>query len=137
VRAQDLNADLAPYFNMKDAKGALVVEVMDDSPAKKAGIKAGDVIVQVGDESVSDTEGLVRALRDEEGDTKVTVLRKGQQMTMTPKLDTPEPMGYRAPMRMRGDSMTPDERQQMQDEMRRMRDQLREMQQRLDKLEKD
>src|SRR5262249_33087113 len=97
------------------------------------------VIVQVGSDTVSDTEDLVRALRDEEGDTKVTLLRKGQRMTVTPKLEAPETMGYRyrsAP-RAPGTPMTPDEREQMQDEMRHMRDQLRERQERLDKLEKD
>ena len=49
VRMQEINADLADYFNVEEGQGVLVVEVEDDSPAQKAGIKAGDIIVQAAD----------------------------------------------------------------------------------------
>ncbi len=136
VRVEDLSADLAPYFNAREAKGALVLEVMDDTPAKKVGLKAGDVIVQVGDKEVSDSEDLIRALRDKEGATKVTVLRKGSRMTLEPELEKIETMGLRAPA-IRRQLMGPQERNELRDELRRLRDELREMRERLDKLEKD
>src|SRR5262245_20057910 len=46
VAIQTLTPDLAKSFNMTDGKGALVASVTDDSPAMKAGVKAGDVITE-------------------------------------------------------------------------------------------
>ncbi|MFM7841653.1 MAG: S1C family serine protease, partial [Nitrospira sp.] len=46
VSIQDLSAELAPQFGLTEPKGALVNEVLNDSPAKKAGLERGDVIVE-------------------------------------------------------------------------------------------
>jgi serine protease Do len=43
---QDLDRDLAESFGLKTAKGALISKVMPDSPAAKAGMKEGDIIIQ-------------------------------------------------------------------------------------------
>jgi S1-C subfamily serine protease len=56
VRVEDLSADLAPYFDSAEGSGALVMEVMKDTPAEKAGLKAGDVITGVGDDKVSNAD---------------------------------------------------------------------------------
>ncbi len=45
VEIQELNQDLAKSFGMNDANGALVASVEKDSPAEKAGIRPGDVIL--------------------------------------------------------------------------------------------
>lgn len=45
VSIQEVNQDLAKQFGLSDSKGALVSEVIPDSPAAAAGIKSGDVIV--------------------------------------------------------------------------------------------
>jgi serine protease Do len=45
VQVQPLNSDLAKQFGLKDEKGILVVDVTEGSPAEKAGLKRGDVIV--------------------------------------------------------------------------------------------
>ncbi|MFT6624533.1 MAG: serine protease Do, partial [Cycloclasticus sp.] len=45
VRIQDVTRELAESFDMKKPHGALVAQVLPDSPAEKAGIKVGDVIV--------------------------------------------------------------------------------------------
>ncbi len=45
VEIQELNQDLARSFGMKNANGALVASVEKDSPADKAGIRPGDVII--------------------------------------------------------------------------------------------
>lgn len=44
---QDLNRDLADSFGLGAVKGALVSKVIPDSPAAKAGVKVGDIIVQL------------------------------------------------------------------------------------------
>ena len=47
VNIQDLNESLAKSFGLADTNGALVAQVVSDSPAEKAGIKAGDVITKI------------------------------------------------------------------------------------------
>lgn len=95
VRIENLNPDLASYFG-NVTKGALVVEVVDDSPAQKAGIKAGDIITRVGDTPVDDGDDLVRALRDREGKVSLSVMRKGSARSIEAELEPrPEPRVYR------------------------------------------
>ena len=45
VSIQDVSMDLAKKFGLDEPKGALIGDVMEDSPAQKAGIKPGDVII--------------------------------------------------------------------------------------------
>jgi serine protease Do len=90
VRVEDLNPDLNTYFNAPGGKGALVVEVIDDSPAEKVGIKAGDVITSVAGSKIDDTDDLVRTLGKQE-DEKVTVQvsRKGAAKNFEVELESP------------------------------------------------
>ncbi len=46
VSIQDLSPELASQFGLPEPKGVLVSEVMDDSPAKRAGLERGDVVVE-------------------------------------------------------------------------------------------
>src|SRR5262245_27177268 len=96
VRVENLNADLGSYFGVTDGKGALVVEVLKDTPAEKAGVKAGDVITKVGTTVIADSDDLVRALRSSET-TKVTltVRRKNATRTIESEL-RPSPRVYRS-----------------------------------------
>jgi serine protease Do len=52
VHIQDLSQELATSFNLKSPEGALVAKVEPDSPADKAGIMTGDVIVAYGDSPI-------------------------------------------------------------------------------------
>jgi serine protease Do len=45
VSIQDINPSLAKALNLNPAKGALISEVFENSPAEKGGIKVGDVVV--------------------------------------------------------------------------------------------
>ena len=58
VGIQDLDKDLVEAMGLGDAKGALVNGVSPDSPADKAGLKAGDVLVKVDDEEVASATDL-------------------------------------------------------------------------------
>lgn len=80
VQVQDLNRDLAPYFKVEEKSGVLVLSVNKDSPAEKAGLKAGDVITRLDDEKITDADDLISALRDYEGGDKVDVeyVRQGK-----------------------------------------------------------
>lgn len=93
VHLDALNGQLGDYFGVKDGAGVLVTEVIEDSPAAKSGLKAGDVIVKVGDTEVDSPDALHEAMRDTKpgDDLKLTVLRKGSQKSLTAKLgDMPE-----------------------------------------------
>src|SRR5207244_7815237 len=52
VVVQDLNQSLAESFGLPRPDGALVARVASDSPAAKAGLKAGDVITEVNGEAI-------------------------------------------------------------------------------------
>src|SRR5258706_3242156 len=90
VRVQTLNPDLGSYFSVPDGKGVLVVEVMKDTPAEKAGLKAGDVITRVGDHAVSDAGDLARELGNEEGKVAIGIVRKGGKRTLDAELEKQE-----------------------------------------------
>jgi len=96
VEIQDLDRDLGEYFDRTDGKGVLVLHVVDGSAAKSAGIRAGDVIVSVGDRSVDDGEDLRKELRDREaGPVSVVVVRRGTRQTVSVRLpERREPMAF-------------------------------------------
>ena len=80
IGIDDLTPQLGEYFGVEDGDGVLVTSVVDDSPAAKAGLKAGDVIVKLGDEEIEDTGDLHEALSDTKADQKVKLefRRKGK-----------------------------------------------------------
>ena len=71
-------------------RGVKLSGVRAGSPAEKAGIRAGDVVVKMGEMDVADLQGLTNALRAHKpGDVvQVTVLRDGQPITVTVTLST-------------------------------------------------
>ena len=81
VQIQDLSEQLSDYFKVKDGNGVLVSEVVDDSPAKKAGLKAGDIIVKIDEEDIEDASDLTITIRGYEPETKVSVsvIRNGKK----------------------------------------------------------
>jgi serine protease Do len=59
---QPLTPDLATAFGVKDGKGALVADVNAKSPAARAGLEAGDVVVRFDSEEIDDAGDLARAV---------------------------------------------------------------------------
>lgn len=91
IQAQTLNKQLGEYFKAPNGKGVLVTDVMDtkNSPANQAGIKAGDVIVKINDESVEDIHDIRGALSGLKKGTKlhIGVVRNGQRKTLMATLN--------------------------------------------------
>ncbi|MFO7691603.1 MAG: PDZ domain-containing protein [Vicinamibacterales bacterium] len=85
VNVQDLTPELAAYFGVKD--GLLVNSVQVDTPAAKAGIKAGDVIGTVNGKTVSSSSELVKELADKEGEVTVGVTRDKKPLSLKATLE--------------------------------------------------
>jgi len=85
VSIQDVDANSAKALGLKDAKGALVSSVNSGDPADKAGIKAGDVIVEVEGEAVADAGDLTRKIGALKPDAKIglTVWRSGKTLKLS------------------------------------------------------
>lgn len=96
VQAHSLNADLAGYFNVKEEGGALVLEVDEDTPAEKAGLKAGDVITKIDEEPVDSPSELMRALSDYEAGDEITItyIRHGKTATSKATLEESEDANF-------------------------------------------
>jgi serine protease Do len=79
----------AEFFGVKD--GVLVKSVLKRSPAEKAGIRAGDVIVKVDDARIATAEDIAKALRSVENGKStcvVTVVRNKKETPVTVTLET-------------------------------------------------
>ena len=89
VQIQPVTADMAEALNVKDAAGALVAEVVAKSPAARAGIKVGDVILKFADTSIKDARDLGKAVAVAEPGAKVTIdiLRNGEQRQLATIID--------------------------------------------------
>lgn len=85
VAIQDMSADLARSFKMTQKSGALVTEVSKDSPAERAGIKQGDVIIIYDGKPVVDVADLRNRVAMTPGGTKVdlTLVRNEKQQKLT------------------------------------------------------
>lgn len=92
AQVQPLGDQLADYFGAKDG-GVLVAGVTADSPASKAGLKAGDVITKVNGTAVKDTGDLMDALADVKDDGAVTldIVRDGKATSVKATIAKPRP----------------------------------------------
>lgn len=83
VSTQALTKQLADYFGVKDG-GVLITSVSDNSPAAKAGLKAGDVITAIDGEKVTSPGDVTRGLgKKETGDVSLTIVRDRNTRTVT------------------------------------------------------
>jgi serine protease Do len=84
VMIQDVTPALAKEFKLKDAHGALVGDVTAHSPAEKAGLKTGDVILEFNGKKVTDGRHLkLEVARTKPGEeVPLKILRDGSQKTI-------------------------------------------------------
>ena len=87
VMVSDVNAENANYFGLP--VGAYVKEVTPGYAAQKAGLRAKDIIVELGGYEVRNVTSLTRALRHFKAgeETTIVVYRSGQRLTLTIVLD--------------------------------------------------
>jgi serine protease Do len=81
VTVQELTGQLGEYFGA--TSGVLVTEVSDSSPARTAGLRAGDVITRVNGETVAHAVDLRQRLGKTTGDVTLTIVRDRKEQTLT------------------------------------------------------
>ena len=88
VTIQAVTPDLAKAFNLEDGKGALVAQVMKDSPAAAAGLKAGDVIVEYDGRAVGKESDLPRlvAATPIGRQAPIKAIRDGHPLTVSARI---------------------------------------------------
>jgi serine protease Do len=84
VKIQSVTADIAESKDMPKARGALIADVTKTGPAEKAGIEAGDVVIEFNGKPVNEMKDLPKIVAETEIGTKVPVkvLRKGKEIIL-------------------------------------------------------
>lgn len=92
VRLEEVDKDVVTRLKLKDEKGALVTEVLDNSAAEKAGIRKDDVILTFQGEFVLTAGQLSRLVRDQPSGRKVDIdiIRGGAPLKVTATLEKGE-----------------------------------------------
>ncbi|MCB9378022.1 MAG: Do family serine endopeptidase [Holophagales bacterium] len=88
INIQNLDYDRAEAFGLDKAEGALVTRVIEDSPAAKAGIQHGDIVLSVDGRAVHETRDLIDYVSAQGPGKKVElgVLRDGKRLARTVEL---------------------------------------------------
>lgn len=97
IQAEDVRGQFGEFLGAPEGEGVLVREVREDSPAAKAGMRAGDVIVEAAGQRVR-TLGELRSVLREKGEEKTValkVVRRGQQVTLNVEIEQPKPPAER------------------------------------------
>ena len=73
VQLQDLTSELAEYFELREKYGAVVAYVYPDSPAEKAGLEGGDIIIRFGNTEIKNITMLQEEVRKRKAGDKVVI----------------------------------------------------------------
>ena len=81
---QNINSDPNSGLNVSEDKGVLVVKVLPNSPAAKAGVRAGDVIQRLNGQTVTDATSVQKLVESSQvgGDLRVELRRNGQNLDL-------------------------------------------------------
>jgi serine protease Do len=97
INTTQLTKQLADYFGVSGGRGLLVTSVVENSPAARSGLKAGDVITDVDGEAIESAGDLSRIInRKQEGDVNLKVVRdRGTlNVTVTPEKREPGALSF-------------------------------------------
>jgi len=88
VSIQPLTKELAQGFKHSDATGALVASVLEGSPAAKAGVKSGDVVVEFAGKKVTKSADLPSLVAEARvgGEVPMVVVREGKEVRLTARI---------------------------------------------------
>ncbi len=88
VYIQEVTPEIAKQFNLTEAKGVLVGDVIKNSPAEAAGIKTGDIIMKVNNEEVNSPEELQNKIGNIEigKEANIEIARNGETISFVVKI---------------------------------------------------
>ena len=89
VSISSLSDQLGEYFGVKNGEGVLITDVHEDSPAEEAGLKAGDVVVEIDGsdvESIDDLQDVIRE-KDEGDKVDIVILRNKKEKTLSVEIE--------------------------------------------------
>ncbi|MCZ7604154.1 MAG: trypsin-like peptidase domain-containing protein [Melioribacteraceae bacterium] len=89
LRIQAVDEGIAKYYNLQSTRGVIVTNVSPNSPAEKADLKVGDIILRVGKYKINDDNTLIGVLQEfKTGDTfTLTIIRENKTITKTMRLE--------------------------------------------------
>jgi serine protease Do len=100
IGLQDITSDLMKFFDLKEKSGALISQVYGGSPAEKAGLKAGDVVIEIDGVKITNSQDVVREVLKKQLGQKVdfVILREGKRTEISLiTAQMPEKLGEREP----------------------------------------
>lgn len=85
VLLQDVTKDLADYFGLEEPKGSIIADVVSNSPAEKAGLQRGDVILKINDTDIKNSNDVSNVVSKSKINDKLVmlILRNGQTQYVT------------------------------------------------------
>jgi membrane-associated protease RseP (regulator of RpoE activity) len=83
---ENLTPQLRDFFGVKNGSGVLIRSVEKGSPAEAGGLRAGDVIIRVGQERINDSGDWRREMRSKGGDVSIGIVRDKREQNVTVKL---------------------------------------------------
>lgn len=83
ISVQDISDDMAENLKLKDKKGALVGDVFEGDPADQAGIKTGDIIIEIDGKKIQNTHELLSIVASLSVDKKVAVKIRRDEKDVT------------------------------------------------------
>jgi serine protease Do len=88
VQTEEVTKDNFAKYGLREVRGVAIEKVMEGSPAEKAGLQNGDVIVRFNDEEVTSVRKLTRLLGEVSPDhqAKITIIRSGGERDFTATL---------------------------------------------------
>ncbi|MCB1369222.1 MAG: trypsin-like peptidase domain-containing protein [Rhodobacteraceae bacterium] len=84
VQIKPVSDDVASVLGLEAGQGAMIEKVMDGTPAQKAGLQSGDIVLGFNGTKINDARDLTRVVAGTPPDTasKIEVLRKGDHLTL-------------------------------------------------------
>ena len=85
VYYSSINKNIADIYGLDNPNGILISEVIDGSPADKAGLKADDIVLQVNNKKITNGNDLSNAIASKKPDEQIelTIVRDGERQTVT------------------------------------------------------
>jgi serine protease Do len=109
IQPADIDAETAKLWNLSDESGAIIRTVKKNSPAAKAGLQVGDVILAVSGKKIENASKLLVVVSSYRPGSEITldILRDGKPMSLTAKLEklTPEVLAGKDPAPEKDDSL--------------------------------